>query len=168
MAGWHHWLDGRESEWTPGVVMDMEAWRAVIHGVAKSRTRLSDWTELNWTELNQPFALAIENCHHSRDSFCAPLAPCLGCISFQPLGVLTCLSISISLIPKPTQYALFCPLRCPPGCSLNLAFPSHSESITMLTTVRPIVEMKTLISSDLFLVSGLKSILALPRASNLP
>ena len=27
--------------------MDREAWRAVIHGVAKSRTRLSDWTELN-------------------------------------------------------------------------------------------------------------------------
>ena len=36
MAGWHHWLDGRESE----------AWRATIHGVSKSQTRLSDWTEL--------------------------------------------------------------------------------------------------------------------------
>ena len=29
------------------LVMDREAWRAVIHGVAKSRTRLKDWTELN-------------------------------------------------------------------------------------------------------------------------
>ena len=28
--------------------MDREAWRAAIHGVAKSRTQLSDWTELNW------------------------------------------------------------------------------------------------------------------------
>ena len=30
------------------MVMDREAWRAVIYGVAKSRTQLSDWTELNW------------------------------------------------------------------------------------------------------------------------
>ena len=32
------------------LVMDREAWHAVIHGVAKSWTRMSDWTELNWTE----------------------------------------------------------------------------------------------------------------------
>ena len=50
MAGWHHRLDGHEFGWTPGVGDVQEAWHAVIHGVAKSRTRLSDWTELNWTE----------------------------------------------------------------------------------------------------------------------
>ena len=33
------------------LVMDREACRAAIHAVAKSRTRLSDWTELNWTQL---------------------------------------------------------------------------------------------------------------------
>ena len=30
--------------------MDREAWHAAIHGVSKSQTRLSDWTELNWTD----------------------------------------------------------------------------------------------------------------------
>ena len=34
------------------LVMDREAWRAVIHGVARSRTQLSNWTELNWCLLN--------------------------------------------------------------------------------------------------------------------
>ena len=46
MAGWHRWLDGRESELRE-LVMDREAWRAAVHGVTKSWTRLSNWTELN-------------------------------------------------------------------------------------------------------------------------
>ena len=47
MAGWHHGLNGRESEWTPGVGDGQGGWRAAIHGVAKGRrTRLRDWTEL--------------------------------------------------------------------------------------------------------------------------
>ena len=32
------------------MVMNREAWCAAIHGVSKSRTRLSDWTEVNWTD----------------------------------------------------------------------------------------------------------------------
>ena len=36
------------------LVMDREAWRAVIHGVAKSHTRLGDWTELNWIFIEDP------------------------------------------------------------------------------------------------------------------
>ena len=35
-------------------VMDREAWRAAILGVTKSRTWLSNWTELNWTDLSSP------------------------------------------------------------------------------------------------------------------
>ena len=31
------------------IVMDIEAWLAGVHGVAKSQTRLSDWTDMNWS-----------------------------------------------------------------------------------------------------------------------
>ena len=42
MAGWHHQLDDMSLSKLRELVMDREAWRAVIHGVTKSRTRLSD------------------------------------------------------------------------------------------------------------------------------
>ena len=51
---WDGWMASL-TRWTwvgelQELVMDRKAWRASIHGVRKSRTRLRDWTELNWTD----------------------------------------------------------------------------------------------------------------------
>ena len=44
MVGWHHQLNRHEFEQAPVMLKDREAWRAAVHGVAKSQTRLSHWT----------------------------------------------------------------------------------------------------------------------------
>ena len=62
--GWQRmrWLDGITDSMDMGLgklrglVMDREAWRAAVHGVAKSRARLSDWTELNKYPVGTPSA----------------------------------------------------------------------------------------------------------------
>ena len=42
MVGWYHQLNGHEFEQTPGDSEGPEAWRYVVHGIAKSQTLLSD------------------------------------------------------------------------------------------------------------------------------
>ena len=66
--GWKRmrWLDGINDSMDMSLgelrklVMDREAWHAAIHGFANSQTRLSEWTELNWTTL-YPFSNLFSN-----------------------------------------------------------------------------------------------------------
>ena len=67
MAGWHHWLDGCESEWTPGVG-DGQGGLACCDSWGCKESDTTEW--LNWTELNQ---LSFNNLHqfivHKSDCF---------------------------------------------------------------------------------------------------
>ena len=60
MVGWHHWLNGHEE--LQEIVKDREAWCAAVHGVTKSRTRLSNWTTKLWRRVvaNQSINICIK------------------------------------------------------------------------------------------------------------
>ena len=92
MAGWHHWLDGRESEWSPGGGDGQGGLACCDSWGHKESDTLSNWTELNWTQLHPSTdnwikdSLSMAPPNRTRPSF--PLSQSLPPITFHKLLIL--------------------------------------------------------------------------------
>ena len=66
MAGWHHWLDGHEFEWTPGVG-DGQGGLACCDSWGCKESDMTEW--LNWTELNWNIEVEFETIEQDKSYY---------------------------------------------------------------------------------------------------
>ena len=93
--GWQRmrWFDGITDSLDMGLgglqemVMDMEAWHAVVCGVAKRRTQLRDWTELNWVCLQSHWPKAVNKRAYGIKGRSSLLPHCIPVMFYLPISL---------------------------------------------------------------------------------
>ena len=146
MVGWRHWLNGHEFEQALRVGDGREAWRAAVHGVAKGRTRLSNWSDLTeaspflwpWPTFQMATTFSFEPCWNVTllqdfpyivgDAWDLYL-PCTLLDKHERLSDQLCQNIQVQCLHQVTSSSLWC------STCLSITWIPHIEVIPHIKVI---------------------------------